>query len=286
LIHGIEIMEGDTMHLPEDTLRTPGTLIVPHPDTGQAYLYIQGTSLYAQPRPLDDLPGFTVFDSVPANLIPQVFSWTPEDTGTGTLVGKDVYVTSADTVATSLIPAPWEARDIGQTLLAGGAALSADTWVLTGSGADTSGSKDDFHFVYQLWDGDITLQARIVKVENTNPSASASLMIRDSLTTGSRHVNLSFLPTGELPMHYRLAPGEMSTRVQPVLSYSGPLWLRLERRGNLFEGFVSVDGATWELVGSQVLDIPTTFYAGLAVVSHESRQLCTAVIDSVSINAP
>src|SRR5262249_50294140 len=52
-----------------------------------------------------------------------------------------------------------------------------------------------------------------------------------------------------------------------------PFWVRLVRQGNLFTGFVSLDGQNWGTpVGSDTIAMPQAMLVGLAVTSHTSDQ--------------
>jgi regulation of enolase protein 1 (concanavalin A-like superfamily) len=62
-----------------------------------------------------------------------------------------------------------------------------------------------------------------------------------------------------------------------------PEWVRLARRGNIVEGFVSTDGTAWSAVGSLSIDLSFEISAGLAVTSHEPSTEATAEFDDVSL---
>jgi hypothetical protein len=61
--------------------------------------------------------------------------------------------------------------------------------------------------------------------------------------------------------------------------------VKLERRGSVVTAFRSADGVTWSMVGSQTLDLPASFYVGLAVTSHIPSVAATAVFDNVVVRA-
>ena len=75
---------------------------------------------------------------------------------------------------------------------AAGDAVSADgsSFSVQGAGADIWGTADAFQFVYQPLTGDGQIVARVASVQNTAPWAEAGVMIRDTLTPGSRHAAL------------------------------------------------------------------------------------------------
>src|SRR4029079_9368989 len=53
-------------------------------------------------------------------------------------------------------------------------------------------------------------------------------------------------------------------------------WLRLQRTGNTFTGFGSVDGKTWIQLGSAAIAAPSQIYVGFAVSSHNPASTALA----------
>ena len=62
-----------------------------------------------------------------------------------------------------------------------------------------------------------------------------------------------------------------------------PRWVKLQRNGNLFSAYESVDGVNWTLVGTDTIPMGTTVYVGLAVTSHTTGASATCTLDNVSI---
>jgi hypothetical protein len=60
-----------------------------------------------------------------------------------------------------------------------------------------------------------------------------------------------------------------------------PVWLKLERKGNLFISYVSSDGASWSQIGSVSLTMNYQTYIGLVVSSHNNSALATATFDHI-----
>jgi hypothetical protein len=59
--------------------------------------------------------------------------------------------------------------------------------------------------------------------------------------------------------------------------------VRLVRQGSTFTASESSNGTTWTVVGSQTINMPQTLYVGLAVTSHRTGVLTTAVFTNVAI---
>lgn len=85
------------------------------------------------------------------------------------------------------LPAPWVTQDIGAVGATGSATYSSGTFTVTGSGADIWGTADEFRYVYQTASGDCEIKGRVVTQGNTNPWAKSGVMIRETLTAGSKH---------------------------------------------------------------------------------------------------
>ena len=89
--------------------------------------------------------------------------------------------------ATTTLPAPWTSRDLGSPALAGSASAAGGTFTVAAGGIDIWGTSDQFHFVYQPLQGDVEVIARVASLQHADPCSKAGVMIRESLTRGSRH---------------------------------------------------------------------------------------------------
>jgi len=117
---------------------------------------------------------------------------------------------------------------------------------------------------------------------NTNNSAKAGVMIRESLEPGSSHAMMNIQPINEVQFLRRLEMGfESETDGQGEIST--PVWVRLTRSGNTLTGDYSVDGATWETLGSATIPMVLDVYIGLIVCSHDSNATCTAEFSDVTM---
>jgi regulation of enolase protein 1 (concanavalin A-like superfamily) len=62
-----------------------------------------------------------------------------------------------------------------------------------------------------------------------------------------------------------------------------PAWLRLTRSGSTFTGAVSADGSSWTPLGTTSLSLGGGAAVGVAVTSHNTSLLTTAMFDNVAI---
>ncbi len=208
----------------------------------------------------------------------------------------------------------WLEQDVGATGVKGTGAQTDTGWIVQGAGADIWGGADAFHFIYVPWEGDVELVARVVNMQKTDPWAKAGLMVRASLEETAPHGFVAWTPEKGATFIRRSAAGARSRddshqamrvvavngrptfqqrgsagadqAVGAVIAQASPRWLRLVRHGNIFRAFDSGDGATWEWLGTDVLELPKRAFVGLAVSSHDATRLCTAVIEQVSVGTP
>ena len=197
--------------------------------------------------------------------------------------GSEHLVAPVDCRAPSALPPPWANSDIGGVGLAGNAGYSNGTFTVNGSGADIWGTADEFHFVYQPLNGDGQIVARITGVENTDSFAKGGLMIRETLTGGSRHVILDLKPGGGLEFMNRTATNGTTSVVNGGTTVAIPHWLKLVRSGNTFTASRSSDGINWTVVGTTNVTMAANVYVGLAVTSHNDSVLNTSTFDNVSV---
>ncbi len=225
------------------------------------------------------------------------------------------YTANYDQVQ-STMPSPWQSADIGTPLVPGTADYSptSKSFYIDGSGADVYGANDQFHYVYQPLNGDGTIVARVRYQTVSSAWAKAGVMIKESTTTGSKYVDALTTPTtspntpningigctpngcnAPLPpimpsvgygvrMQYNFTGSKGVTA--PVAGFNSPNeWLKLQRSGNVFTSWYSIDGSNWLLIGSTTLAMNASATIGLFVTSHNIGQLSTVAFDNVQVTA-
>ncbi len=201
--------------------------------------------------------------------------------------GLSAYANTASVTTTGTPPQPTGTltrTDIGAVAATGSLSQSGTTYSVSGSGEDIWGSSDEFSFAYTGWNADGTFIARLTSQQNTDPWAKAGIMLRESLTPGSRYVMITLTPRGDTGMQARTAVNGSTTFTSAVQQFM-PSWLRLVRSGTTIHASHSGDGVSWVPIGSVTIDLPAALFAGLAVSSHRDGTLGTATFDNVSINA-
>ena len=223
-----------------------------------------------------------------ATASPYSFSWSAVAAGSYSLTAKitdSLGATASSspvgiTVTSSGLPTPWATQDIGSVGAAGGASFQNSTFSVIGSGTDIWGTADAFRYVYKQLTGDGQIIARVASLQNTDPWAKVGVMIRASLAANSAHAFMAISAGSGAAFQRRLTTGGSSASSAGP-NVKAPYWVKLVRSGKTFSGYVSTDGVTWTLVGSDTITMATTVYLGLAVTSHSYATPCAATLDGV-----
>ena len=181
------------------------------------------------------------------------------------------------------LPSPWSDQDIGAVGTQGRGSFLTGTFIERGSGADIGGSADAFHYIYQPLNGDGTIIARIATQYNSDPSAKAGVMIRETLTAGSKYAAVVITPSTGIIFQRRTATnGTTANTTATGTQLVVPYWLKLTRTGNSLASYYSSDGLTWTSGGSTSVTMGSSVFIGLAVTSHSVFN-STATIDQVNL---
>jgi hypothetical protein len=189
--------------------------------------------------------------------------------------GLDAVRLTANLITPGVAP-PWRSQDVGATAVPGGADAAGRSFLVRGSGAGIGANADAFHYVFQPLSARVQIQARLARLD----SGFAGLMIRESLDPGARHA-LFGISSNQFTFGWR-AGGNGDTQTQSVPGY-WPIWLRLLRYDNTVLALQSLDGSTWQRVGSITLALPNDVLVGLVVSSGSDSQLSTAWFEEVSV---
>jgi fibronectin type 3 domain-containing protein len=182
------------------------------------------------------------------------------------------------------LPAGWSEADIGSPALTGYTRCDGFTWMVAGSGSDIWNSSDQFHFASRSLSGNGSIVARVAGVQNTNATAKAGVMFRDSGAASAMYALVAVTPTAGIKFEYRNSTGGNAASAGTVTGPTAPVWVRLTRTGNVFSGYFSTDGVTWTQIGGNLtINMSSNALVGLAVTAHNSNLLNTSTFDSVSV---
>jgi regulation of enolase protein 1 (concanavalin A-like superfamily) len=189
------------------------------------------------------------------------------------------------------LPSPWMDQDVGVATewdgdagdvgWPGSAGYADGVYTVTGSGIDIWNSADSFHYVDRAVSGDCTIISRVASVQVTDPWAKGGVMIRETFNQDSANVMMLISAQNGSLLSYRPATAALSSSEGGA--GSAPYWVRLTRTGNTFAGSISINGNTWQQVGSVTAPMATNVLLGLAVTAHNNATMNTATFDHVSI---
>ncbi|MHC4700763.1 MAG: LamG domain-containing protein, partial [Planctomycetota bacterium] len=159
----------------------------------------------------------------------------------------------------------------------------AATYTMTSRGADIWGRSDEFHFAYKQLTGAGSIVAKVESMRNSNNSAKAGVMIRDTLEANSVHAMMVVTPAQGVAFQRRTATGDTSFGTTEA-DISAPQWVRIDRDlGGNVTAWYSHDGSAWTQMGSQPIIMNSPMYVGLALTSHAANITCEATFSNVEI---
>ncbi|MDD4033454.1 MAG: DUF1349 domain-containing protein [Bacteroidales bacterium] len=189
--------------------------------------------------------------------------------------------------------------DVGEATKKGKETILDNQLEMMASGTDIWGTQDEFRFGYKKIKGDFDLSVQILSLSAANLYTKAGIMAREEMTGGSRHVYFQVFPdnsarnnnNGGCEFQYRLVPSGEMKAIYPgdaveKAAYEVDFpntWIRMKRRGDVFESYFSNDNKTWKLYASFTLKMSRELYVGLAVTSHNPEGFTTAGFSSARI---
>jgi regulation of enolase protein 1 (concanavalin A-like superfamily) len=191
-------------------------------------------------------------------------------------------VLTAGPAGAQSLPGGWSTTDIGAVGAAGSASFSGSTYTVAGAGADVWGTADALRYVYTSLTGDGTIVARVASEQYVANWTKAGVMMRESLTPGSRQAFMLVSPGKGLAFQRRTDTDGISTSTSAGAS-AAPYYVKLTRTGSTIAASISPDGTNWTLAGSDTIAMAPTIYVGLAVSSHVAGTLATATFTGTSV---
>lgn len=221
--------------------------------------------------------------------------------------------------ASAQLPAGFTDKDIGNVETPGSTAYDSATgaFTVTASGSDLWGTEDGFRYVYTPLKGDGHISARLLSQEggSTTGWGRNGLMIRETDQPDSRHLVMVLGSAPETPggvdpwssngqffsiRRINSGTGEYSfnttlgdfpnfdqeARHGAIGRRELPIYVRIQRRGNLITSYISPDGKVWssQLVPQKLGEValPETMLVGLAV-SGMGQAVATMKADNVTV---
>jgi hypothetical protein len=201
-------------------------------------------------------------------------------------VGGNSQIVAAQPLAAGTLPAGWTCSMIGSAANAGKATYSPaseNTFITGVSGGNIGGTADSLAFIHRTVTNDFVFVARLIEAKWTGRD-KVGLMARDSLKPGAKAIALTLGEIGGRQCRFG-ARAETSAKMnwQPGCDYTWlPAWFKLERAGDVFTGYQSVDGRNWFKVGSARVALSSACPVGLAVITGSRDRSITNAFDHVS----
>ena len=200
---------------------------------------------------------------------------------------------SSVSIENTAVPAPtacptgWKCADIGYPAPVGSQQFKKGIWTLQGGGFDIYFKVDQFHFVWQTLVGDGAVSAHVTAETsiNGNEYAKSGVMLRQNTDTSSPYYAALVTPNHGIFIQYRRKLGAGTGELLLPDTYKVPIYLKVDRSGNIFTAYTSEDGVTWTAVPHSSIDINIDgpMLAGLAVTSHNPGGLRVVTFDNVII---
>jgi hypothetical protein len=194
---------------------------------------------------------------------------------------------AAQPAAAGPLPPKWANADIGkvrQTGRATFAAVSQNTFIAKGAGGNLGGRSDALNFTHCAATGDFVITARLV---SANPIGwgKIGLMVRESLKPDAKAVAVTLGDVGDRQCRFGTRAGAAGAMAwQAGNDYTWlPAWFKIQREGDVFTGYQSVDGTNWFKVGSSTVTMTNQCLTGLAVTGGKKDGFTTTVFDHVSV---
>jgi hypothetical protein len=177
--------------------------------------------------------------------------------------------------------------DIGKVKHKGSASFAKDTerYTIKGSGTNTWGPKDEFHFLWKKMKGNFILTTQVSLVgKGIDPHRKLGWMVRTYLDSGSKNVNAVVHGDGLTSLQFRKTKGGDVAEVKSEIN--GADVVQLERKGNKYIMSVAKFGDTFTTSEISDVDLGDEVYVGLFVCAHNPDVVETGNFDNVRITVP
>ena len=190
--------------------------------------------------------------------------------------------------------------DIGSAVVPGSSSYDpvANAYTIVSAGYNVWYTRDEFRYLWKKMSGDISLAADIYYPDLKGYfDRKAVLVIRQSLDDDSEEAIVALHGDGMMHLAWRPAKGERIKDMEYRIGSRGGIpggkspddlvtahakRMGIEKRGDLFALFVSMDGEPMHQFGAPIqLHLNEPFYVGIGFCSHLPATLDTAKLSSV-----
>lgn len=206
----------------------------------------------------------------------------------GVSIASDTVSASANAGSTTL-PLGWGYTDVGSVAIQGKAVytnVGNNTYAVSGGGTDIGGTADGHGYAFTKVSGDAVISARMYNVDWANGGNKVGLVIRETLNANSKRLTLN-LGDRYSRLGVRTTEGGNTTWINGNDFTYVPIWFKIERSGNVFSVFQSMDSINWYKFATQTVAMSSDYYVGLsASAGTSSAVLATAYFDNVKVVNP
>ena len=176
------------------------------------------------------------------------------------------YCTASFSQVTMLDPRNFvlAGRDIGSPGQNGSTTFANGDYIVSGGGSGIGGTADKYQFGANGLVGDWDLAAQITSAD---AGATAGVMFRNDEAAGSMFAAVLLGPDNTLRFEYRGSDnGTVASEDGPIVS--GPVWVKVTRSGNEFQGWYKTTGDWTQIGTAQTIAMNDSVLGGLAVTSN------------------
>jgi hypothetical protein len=155
------------------------------------------------------------------------------------------------------------------------------------------GSNDQFHYLYttmRMTRDTGSIKARVLDLQERNSWRRAGVMIRSSTATNAAKAMAHKTGHDRTRMQFRDFTGAGTGGGPDNPGLGWPMWVRMDRNGNQYNGYYSQDGENWSSLGSRTITMDNDYVCvGLAVCHHPSlpdEQFTVGTFEGLEITTP
>ena len=185
---------------------------------------------------------------------------------------------------TNNLPSPWSFNDVGTPGMIGTVSENSGEFTVVSSGYNVGGDPTSYSLVHQAVEGNKSISAQVISQTNTSAYAKSGVIFVETTSADSKLVALVVMPTGDLYLQWRDTTGGVDGWTL-LGNVQLPVYLKLERNGDTFTAYKSVDGIDWGIaLASHTVIMQNSLETGLCVSSNNNSALNTAIFNEVIVN--
>lgn len=213
-------------------------------------------------------------------------SWASPSTTKALIPNAQLYPTQS--LAVSSIGGNWLDTDVGSPALAGSLKSQGDIYTINGGGSGIGGMADQFHYGYQVLQGDGVAVVKVDRLTGTglDPQAQVGVMVRDGTATNGLYAGLFLTSANGITFSHRDALGQAATEDSQT-GLAAPYWLKLVRRGATINAYVSTSGAddSWTFFDrADIAGLGDAVLIGVAATSSNAATSVAATLTNVTLS--